>query len=143
MYSQNLSFPFGKDLGLYVIPPLVVKYRVCIYTNLNLIGISSYLLINFWTTRIQANKSGIKALTVNRVGDMGLSLGFFAMLWVFGNVDYASVFALSPYINETAITVIGLLFLVGAMAKSAQLGLHTWLPDKYFFSSVQTPFCYY
>jgi NADH-ubiquinone oxidoreductase chain 5 len=83
------------------------------------IGISSYLLINFWTTRIQANKSGIKALTVNRVGDMGLSLGFFAMLWVFGNLDYASVFALSPYVNETAITVIGLLFLVGAMAKSA------------------------
>jgi NADH-ubiquinone oxidoreductase chain 5 len=94
------------------------------------IGISSYLLINFWTTRIQRNKSGIKALTVNRVGDMGLSLGFFAMLWVFGNVDYSSVFALSPYINETAITIIGLLFLVGAMAKSAQLGLHTWLPDR-------------
>lgn len=94
------------------------------------IGVSSYLLINFWFTRIQANKSGIKALTVNRVGDMFLSLGFFAMLWRFGNVDYASVFRLSPYINETAITIIGLLFLVGAMAKSRQLGLHTWLPDR-------------
>nr|UHB41912.1 NADH dehydrogenase subunit 5 [Apiotrichum gamsii] len=93
------------------------------------IGISSYLLINFWYTRIQANKSGIKALTVNRVGDMFLSIGFFAMLWVFGNVDYATVFRIAPFINETAITIIGLLLLVGAMAKSAQLGLHTWLPD--------------
>jgi NADH-ubiquinone oxidoreductase chain 5 len=89
------------------------------------IGISSYLLINFWYTRIQANKSGIKALTVNRVGDMFLSIGFFAMFWVFGNVDYATVFSIAPYINETAITVIGLLLLLGAMAKSAQVGLHT------------------
>lgn len=93
------------------------------------IGISSYLLINFWYTRIQANKSGIKALTVNRVGDMFLSVGFFAIFWVFGNVDYATVFSIAPFINETAITIIGLLLLVGAMAKSAQIGLHTWLPD--------------
>jgi hypothetical protein len=94
------------------------------------IGISSYLLINFWYTRIQANKSGIKALTVNRVGDMFLSVGFFAIFWVFGNVDYATVFSVAPFINESAITIIGLLLLVGAMAKSAQIGLHTWLPDK-------------
>jgi NADH-ubiquinone oxidoreductase chain 5 len=93
------------------------------------IGISSFLLINFWYTRIQANKSGIKALTVNRVGDMFLSVGFFAIFWVFGNVDYATVFSVAPFINETAITIIGLLLLLGAMAKSAQLGLHTWLPD--------------
>lgn len=102
------------------------------------IGISSYLLINFWFTRIQANKSGIKALTVNRVGDMFLSIGFFAIFWVFGNVDYATVFSVSPFINESAITIIGLLLLIGAMAKSAQIGLHTWLPDK--FSMVQPVF---
>jgi NADH-ubiquinone oxidoreductase chain 5 len=94
------------------------------------IGISSYLLINFWYTRIQANKSGIKALTVNRVGDMFLSVGFFAIFWVFGNVDYATVFSVAPFINESAITIIGLLLLVGAMAKSAQIGLHTWLPSN-------------
>lgn len=93
------------------------------------IGISSYLLINFWYTRLQANKSAIKALTVNRVGDTFLSVGFFAMLWVFGNVDYATVFSLAPYTNEYALTLIGLLFLLAGMGKSAQLGLHTWLPD--------------
>ena len=94
------------------------------------IGISSYLLINFWYTRIQANKSGIKALTVNRVGDMFLSIGFFAIFWVFGTVNYASIFRVAPFINESAITVIGLLLLVGAIAKSRQIGLHTWLPDR-------------
>jgi hypothetical protein len=60
---------------------------------------------------------------------MFLSVGFFAIFWVFGNVDYATVFSVVPYINESAITIIGLLLLVGAMAKSAQIGLHTWLPD--------------
>ena len=61
---------------------------------------------------------------------MFLSVGFFAIFWVFGNVDYATVFSIAPFINESAITVIGLLLLVGAMAKSRQIGLHTWLPDK-------------
>lgn len=93
------------------------------------IGISSYLLINFWFTRIQANKSAIKALVVNRVGDMFLSIGFFAMFFVFGNLDYSTIFSLAPFINETIITIIGLLLLFAAMGKSAQLGLHTWLPD--------------
>ena len=60
---------------------------------------------------------------------MFLSIGFFAIFWVFGNVDYATVFSVAPFINETAITIIGLLLLIGAMAKSAQIGLHTWLPD--------------
>ena len=93
------------------------------------IGISSYLLINFWFTRIQANKSAIKALVVNRVGDMFLSVGFFAIFFVFGNLDYATVFTLAPFINETLLTIIGLLLLFAAMGKSAQIGLHTWLPD--------------
>ena len=93
------------------------------------IGVSSYLLINFWFTRIQANKSAIKAMVVNRVGDTFLSVAFFGVFWAFGNLDYATVYSLSPYMNETVLTVIGLLFLFAAMGKSAQLGLHMWLPD--------------
>ena len=80
------------------------------------IGIVSYLLINFWFTRIQANKAAILALTMNRVGDMGLSIGFFALFAVFGSMDYATVFSLAPFVNESAITIIGLLLLTGAMA---------------------------
>lgn len=69
-------------------------------------------------------------MVVNRVGDMFLSVSFFGLFWIFGNLDYATVYSLSPYINETVLTIVGLLFLMGAMAKSAQLGLHTWLPDR-------------
>jgi NADH-ubiquinone oxidoreductase chain 5 len=94
------------------------------------IGISSYLLINFWFTRVQANKSAILALTMNRVGDMFLSIAFFAIFWLFGNIDYATVFSIAPFINETAITIIGLLLLLAAMGKSAQIGLHSWLPGS-------------
>src|ERR1700684_2306243 len=94
------------------------------------IGIVSYLLINFWFTRLQANKAAILAFTMNRVGDMGLSIGFFAMFALFGSLDFSTVFSLVPLMNETGITIIGLLLLMGAMAKSAQIPLHSWLPGS-------------
>lgn len=94
------------------------------------IGIVSYLLINFYFTRIQSNKAAILALTMNRVGDMGLSIGFFILFAVFGSLDYSTIFSIVPFINETAITIISLFIFMGAMAKSAQLGLHSWLPGS-------------
>ena len=95
-----------------------------------MIGIVSYLLINFWFTRIQANKAAILALTMNRVGDMGLSIGYFALFALFGSLDYATIFSIVPFMNETALTIIGILLLTGAMAKSAQIPLHSWLPGS-------------
>ncbi len=94
------------------------------------IGVVSYLLINFWFTRIQANKASILAFTMNRIGDMGLSIGFFAIFALFGSLDFTTVFSLVPLMNETGITIIGLLLLMGAMAKSAQIPLHSWLPGS-------------
>src|SRR5271154_3220653 len=94
------------------------------------IGVVSYLLINYYYTRIQANKAAILALTMNRVGDMGLSIGFFALFALFGSLDYTTIFSLAPFLNETAITIISLLLLMGAMAKSAQIPLHSWLPGS-------------
>lgn len=88
---------------------------------------SSFLLIGFWLTRVQASKSAIKALTVNRVGDMALSVGFMALLWAFGSLEYGTILALAPLMNETVVSLIGLLLLGGAMAKSAQVPLHSWL----------------
>jgi NADH-ubiquinone oxidoreductase chain 5 len=67
---------------------------------------------------------------MNRLGDMGLSIGFLAMFSLFGSLDYSTIFSLAPFMNETAITIIGLLLLMGAMAKSAQIPLHTWLPGS-------------
>src|SRR6201994_3865425 len=94
------------------------------------IGVVSYLLINFWFTRIQANKAAILAFTMNRIGDMGLSIGFFTIFALFGSLDFSTVFSLVPLMNETGITIIGLLLLMGAMAKSAQIPLHSWLPGS-------------
>jgi len=94
------------------------------------IGVVSFLLISFWYTRVQAVKSAIQALTMNRVGDMMLSIGLFAMFALFGNLDYSTVFSISPYVNEIAITIIVLLLFIGATAKSAQVPLHVWLPGS-------------
>ena len=93
------------------------------------VGVCSYLLVNFWFTRIAANQSSISALLTNRVGDCLLTVGMFAILWSFGNIDYGTVFALVPYYNENIITIIGICLLIGATAKSSQVGLHIWLPQ--------------
>jgi len=103
------------------------------------VGLCSYLLINFWFTRLQANKAAIKAMVINRVGDVGLALGVFSIFVVFKTCDYSVVFSLVPHVvgitynflgfEVDAISAIGLLLFVGAVGKSAQIGLHTWLPD--------------
>jgi NADH-ubiquinone oxidoreductase chain 5 len=92
------------------------------------VGICSYLLVSFWFTRIAANQSSISAFLTNRVGDCFLTIGMFVLLWSFGNVDYSTIFSLAPFINENIITIIGICLVIGAMAKSSQVGLHVWLP---------------
>nr|QCG70051.1 NADH dehydrogenase subunit 5 [Plectosphaerella sp.] len=92
------------------------------------VGVCSYLLVSFWFTRIAANQSSMSAFLTNRVGDCLLTIGMFAILWSLGNLDYTLVFSLSPYINENTVLIIGICLLIGAMAKSSQLGLHIWLP---------------
>jgi NADH-ubiquinone oxidoreductase chain 5 len=103
------------------------------------VGVASYLLINFWYTRVQASKASIKAMLVNRVGDFGLALGIMALFSLFKTVDFIDIFACAAHLSETtfffcnhqwhALTVISILLFIGAVGKSAQLGLHTWLPD--------------
>ena len=92
------------------------------------VGVCSYLLVSFWFTRIAANQSSMSAFLTNRVGDCFLTIGMFAILWSLGNLDYSTVFSLAPYVNENIITIIGICLLIGAMAKSSQVGLHVWLP---------------
>jgi len=92
------------------------------------VGVCSYLLISFWFTRIAANQSSISAFLTNRVGDSFLTIGMFIIIWSIGNLDYGTVFSIAPYINENIITLIGICLLIGAMAKSSQIGLHVWLP---------------
>lgn len=92
------------------------------------VGVCSYLLVSFWFTRIAANQSSLAAFLTNRVGDCVLTIGMFAILWSFGNIDYNTVFSLTPYYSESIIIFVGICLLIGAMAKSSQVGLHVWLP---------------
>jgi len=94
------------------------------------IGLVSYLLINYYFTRIQSNKAAMLAFTMNRTGDMLMSIGFFALFAIFGSLNYSTIFTLVPYMNETSISIIGLLLLGGALAKSANVPLHSWLPGS-------------
>ena len=103
------------------------------------VGLASYLLIGFWYKRPAANAAAIKAFIVNRVGDFGFALGIFAVFAVFDTVHYDTVFASAPdQVGKTmaflgmqvdVLTLICLLLFMGAMGKSAQFLLHTWLPD--------------
>jgi len=92
------------------------------------VGVCSYLLVSFWFTRIAANQSSLSAFLTNRVGDCFLTIGMFALLLSFGNIDYSTVFSLAPFMSEDVVTIIGICLLIGAMAKSSQIGLHVWLP---------------
>jgi NADH-ubiquinone oxidoreductase chain 5 len=103
------------------------------------IGLASYLLINFWYTRVQANKAGIKAMIINRIGDFCLIIAILILYVNFKSVDYATIAALAPFfktqtvnflnMNFNIISIVCIFLFLGAVGKSAQLGLHTWLPD--------------
>lgn len=103
------------------------------------VGLSSYLLINFWYTRIQANKAAIKAMLVNRVGDFAILFALFLIYYIFNSLDYDIVFGLASKVSPEKFDILGfnlsyldlitILLFIGAMGKSAQFGLHTWLPD--------------
>jgi len=103
------------------------------------VGLMSYLLIGFWYQKPEANAAAIKAFVVNRVGDFGFALGIFALFMMVGAVDYETVFAQAPSLvgksihflghDLDALTLICVLLFIGAMGKSAQFLLHTWLPD--------------
>ena len=103
------------------------------------VGVCSYFLIGFWFKREKANSAAIKAFLVNRVGDFGLALGIFLIFYLFGTINYSEVFSMTSNIvgdeiiflglKLNSINLICLLLFVGSMGKSAQIFLHTWLPD--------------
>ena len=103
------------------------------------VGLCSYLLINFWFIRIQANKAAIKAMIINRIGDFSLLIGILLIFVYYKSIDYATVASLTPFLQSFKVTflnmkfdlivLIGIFLFLGAVGKSAQLGLHTWLPD--------------
>ena len=103
------------------------------------VGVASYLLIGFWYHKPSAHKAAMKAFIVNRVGDFGFALGIFVIFYVFGSIEFDDIFSNASDFSKTTIVFLGfelpalevaaILLFIGAMGKSAQLGLHTWLPD--------------
>jgi len=103
------------------------------------VGVCSYLLINFWYNRIAANKGAIKAMVMNRIADVFFIIGILFLLWKFKTTDYIIVFSLIDYIKDInfflifgeikLLNIIASLLFIGAIGKSAQVGLHTWLAD--------------
>lgn len=103
------------------------------------VGLASYLLINFWFTRLTANRAALKALILNRIGDFGLLIAIFAIFFYFKSINYLTIFSLTPFFSKSFfyvfsfkihfLTFVGIFLFIGAIGKSAQLGLHTWLPD--------------
>src|SRR5882672_381961 len=103
------------------------------------VGLASYLLIGFWYLRPSANAAAIKAFIVNRIGDFGFALGVFGLYAVFGTLDFDQIFMAAPMVagksfvfagyQPDILTTLCILLFIGACGKSAQIGLHTWLPD--------------
>jgi proton-translocating NADH-quinone oxidoreductase chain L len=127
---------------------LFTFFMLCLVTADNLlqmflgwegVGLASYLLINFWYSRVQANKAALKAIIVNRFGDFGISIAIMLLYVKYRTLNLNGIFALLYAVNDgevlllgnsvSSIKLISILLFLGAIGKSAQLGLHTWLPD--------------
>jgi proton-translocating NADH-quinone oxidoreductase, chain L len=141
--SHDSSIPrFMSYLSLFTFAMLMLVTAdnlVQLFFGWEGVGLASYLLIGFWFEKPSASAAAIKAFVVNRVGDFGFALGIFGVYFLFDSVTFDAIFAAAPDkaattvtffgLQANAITICCLLLFVGAMGKSAQLGLHTWLPD--------------
>ncbi|OBJ62056.1 NADH-quinone oxidoreductase subunit L [Mycobacterium sp. 1423905.2] len=108
---------------------VIADNYVLLYVGWEGVGLASYLLIGFWYHKPSAATAAKKAFVMNRVGDAGLALGMFVMFSNFGTLSYSGVFAGAPAASSGALTAMGLLLLLGACAKSAQVPLQAWLGD--------------
>ena len=141
--AHDASKPrFMAYLGLFTFAMLMLVTAdnlVQLFFGWEGVGVASYLLIGFWYHKASAHEAAMKAFIVNRVGDFGFALGIFALFHLTGSVQLDIIFAATPTLQESrfvilglslpALEVAGILLFIGAMGKSAQLGLHTWLPD--------------
>ena len=137
--SQSRFFAYLSLFSFAMLMLVTADNLVQMFFGWEGVGLASYLLIGFWYHKPSANAAAMKAFVVNRVGDFGFSLGMFGTFWVFGTLSIPAILAAAPSMAGSTIgfagmtadtmTVLCLLLFVGAMGKSAQLGLHTWLPD--------------
>jgi NADH-quinone oxidoreductase subunit L len=134
MAHEGGYYRFFAYLNLFMFFMLVLVLAanyLLLFVGWEGVGLCSYLLIGFYFDKKVATTAGNKAFIVNRIGDFGFSLAMFYMFWKFGSLDFGTVFkaAAAPGVSEATLTTIGLLLMLGACGKSAQLPLYVWLPD--------------
>ena len=137
MWEDESYYRFMAYLNLFMffmLTLVLAKNYLVMFIGWEGVGLASYLLIGFWFTKDSAASAGKKAFIVNRIGDFGFLIALFLMIKHFGSLDFTTVFAaVAPYSAETAgaglLTAIGLLLMLGAAGKSAQIPLYVWLPD--------------
>ena len=142
MSHDNARARFMAYLSLFTFAMLMLVTAdnlVQLFFGWEGVGVASYLLIGFWFKKDSAHTAAMKAFVVNRVGDFGFALGILAVYQVFGSIQFDDIFASAASMKDAqiiflgsalpALEVAGILLFIGAMGKSAQLGLHTWLPD--------------
>jgi NADH:ubiquinone oxidoreductase subunit 5 (subunit L)/multisubunit Na+/H+ antiporter MnhA subunit len=142
MKEETRIIQFLAYLSLFVFCMLVLvtaSNLILLYIGWEGVGLCSYLLINHWYNRLQANKAAIKAMVMNKIGDCFLVLAISCSWALFGTFDLYTIFKLVPgvldctfnflYFEIHSITLIGFFLFMAAVGKSAQIGLHTWLPD--------------
>ncbi len=142
MHNDNARARFMAYLSLFTFAMLMLVTAdnlLQLFFGWEGVGVASYLLIGFWYHKPTAHKAAMKAFVVNRVGDFGFALGIFVIFHIFGTIQFDAFFNNAPKFADASISFLGIempalevasiLLFIGAMGKSAQLGLHTWLPD--------------
>jgi NADH-quinone oxidoreductase subunit L len=137
MWEDDGYYRFMAYLNLFMffmLTLVLAKNYLMMFIGWEGVGLASYLLIGFWFTKDSAASAGKKAFIVNRIGDFGFLIALFLMIKHFGTLDFPALFTkIQPYASETAgfglLTSVGILLMVGAAGKSAQIPLYVWLPD--------------
>ncbi len=130
--DQPRYFSFLNLFVFFMLMLVLADNFLVMYIGWEGVGLCSYLLIGFWFRRLSAVRAGMKAFVVNRIGDFGFSLAIFLIFWHFNTVNFLEVFERAPSVAAAysgTLTAIGLLLLLGATGKSAQIPLYVWLPD--------------
>lgn len=124
---QSRFFSYLSLFTFFMLIQITGENLLVLFLGWEGVGLTSYLLINFWFTRIAANMAALKAFQMNRVGDWALSLGLLLTIALTADLSFATIFSLASYLNTDLILILAILLLIGASAKSAQFGLHSWL----------------
>src|SRR5437016_7074462 len=137
MWEEGGYYRFFSYLNLFMffmLTLVLANNYLLMFIGWEGVGLASYLLIGFWFTKDSAASAGKKAFIVNRIGDFGFLIGLFLLIQHFNSLDFAKVFVSVTHLpagagTESLLTTIGILLMVGACGKSAQIPLYVWLPD--------------